>query len=82
MRKPVPKQLKRLIYYMRLLNEAIEDPRKGGSLALIMKIKGESKVPTNEVLRDFRDEIEDDYIDKAVNRIKGKLGFKLPDGLK
>lgn len=82
MRKPIPKQLKWLIYYMRLLNEIIEDPRKGGSLALIRKIRGESKVPTNEILRDFRDEIEDDYIKKATNRIKSKLGFRLPDGLK
>jgi len=81
MRKSIPKSIRRLINDIQFLNELIEDPRKSGSLILIRKIRGESKLPTNEVLRDFRDDIEADI--KYVSwKIRYKLGFKLPDGLK
>ena len=66
---------------MRELNDLIEDPRKGASLVLIRKIKGEGKIPTNEKLRNFRDEIEND-IRYITTKIKNKIGYSLPDGIK
>lgn len=66
---------------MQELNDLIEDPRKSGSIALIRKVRGESKLPTNEILRNFRDDIEAD-IKYVTWKIKQKIGFELPDGLK
>lgn len=81
MRKPIPKALKPLIGNMQFLIELVEDPRKSGSIALIRKIKGESKIPANEYYSTLLEEIEDDI--KYINwKLKRKLGFGLPDGLK
>jgi len=66
---------------MRELNDLIENPRIGGSLALLRKIRGEGKIPTNEKLRNFRDEIESD-IKYITGKIKTKIGYELPDGIK
>ncbi|MGD9276343.1 MAG: hypothetical protein PVJ67_04170 [Candidatus Pacearchaeota archaeon] len=81
MRKPIPKALRPLIRDMQFLIELVEDPRKAGSIALIKKIKGESRIPTNEYYDDLLHDIEDD-IKYTHWKLRKGLGFKLPDGLK
>jgi len=79
--KPIPKIIRPLIKDMQLLIDLVEDPRKAGSIALIRKIKGESKIPTSEYYDDVLHEIEADlkYVDWKLKR---KIGFDLPDGIK
>ena len=80
-RRRARKPIERLVADMKLLDEIIYYPSKYGYYALIARIKGESKPPTSIELLRFKEDIEDD-IKYIIGKIRRKLGFGLPDGIK
>lgn len=65
-----------------LLNEVIRNPTRIGYIAVLSKVKPQSREIINLRLVDFKREIENEIrdIDRKILR---KIGFdKMPDGLK
>jgi hypothetical protein len=82
--KPVRriKPIERLVDNMNILEDMVTNPERFGAFILLQKIKSnKSKVPTNINLLSFKIKMEKEI--RTINRkIKRKLGFELPSGLK
>ena len=66
-----------------MLDELAKNPRKVGWIIMLRKARGESRVPVNLNLIDFKAEIDAELKD-VIYKIRKKLGWydDLPGGLK